>query len=360
MLSPSRIRALSTLMLTAFALGACAEATSLPTTLEPVEMQGDIAAQQAAFDTPATNSFTEMGYEIDFALASIGGVAVNLPMQMLRDGAQRPVLQQRERIVAMLQGESTTASAIPLSALGKTFVWNATTDAYEISARTGAPSNGVRFVLYEYDFETFSFAEPLVEVGYAQLSRSGNSATASVFNGATKVMEYTVTIGGTANFPTVSLTGFAGTGANLTDFNLAFGVSATTGNITTTWRTDMPSRGLTTRVVMAIGQTSMTFSAVIRRGVRKVEMTGTFAGFSDPESMGTATLNVKVGDKLFARLIIGINGVSVTDADGAPLTAEDAETLERIFEWFESSMSAPDVLLAPMFTLLDFDVGGPV
>jgi hypothetical protein len=343
-------------MLTAFALSACAETTSLPTTLDAVEMQEDVAAQQAAFDNPATNSFTEMGYEIDLALASIGGVAVNMPTQMLRDGAQPTVLQQRDRIVAMLQGESTTASAIPLSALGKTFVWNATTDEYEISARTGAPSNGVRFVLYEYDYETFSFAEPLVEVGFAQLTRSANSATATVFNGSTKVVEYTVTVGGTANFPTVSMTGFAGTGANLTNFTLAFGVSATTGNVTTTWRTDMPSRGLTTRVAMAIGETSMTFSAVMRRGVRKVEMTGTFSGFADSESMGSATLNVKVGDKLFAKITIGMNGVTVTNPDGGPLTAEDEATLERIFEWFESSMSAPDVLLAPMFTLLDFDL----
>jgi hypothetical protein len=346
-------------MLTAVTVSACAETTALPTTLDPVEMQGDVVAQQAAFDTPATNSFTEMGYEIDLALSSIGGVTVNLPMQMLRDGAQRPVLQQRERIVAVLEAETTTASAIPLSALGKTFVWNATLDEYEVSARTGAPSNGVRFVLYTYNPETFSFAEPLVEVGYVELSRTGNSATASVFNGSTKVVEYTVTKGGTEAFPTISLTGFAGTGANLTNFNLVFGVSASTGNITTTWRTDMPSRRLTTRVAMAIGETSMTFSAVMRSGVRKVEMTGTFAGFSDPENLGTATLNVKVGDKLFAKITIGMNGVTVTNPDGGPLTAEDEETLQRIFEWFESAMSAPEVLLAPMFTLLDFTFGGP-
>ena len=356
MLSTFRMRVVGALMLTAFALSACADTTALPTTLEPVEMQADIAAQQAAFDTPATNSFTEMGYEIDFALASIGGVTVAMPMQMLRDGARPTVLQQRDRIVALLSDETTTASAIPLSALGKTFVWNATTEAYEVSARTGAPSNGVRFVLYEYDYENFSFAEPLVEIGYAQLTRSGNSATASVFNGSTKVVEYTVTIGGTANFPTVSLTGFAGTGANLTNFNLALGVSATTGNITSTWRTDMPARGLTTRVTMAIGETSMTFSAVMRSGVRKVEMTGTFSGFLENGDFGTSTLNVKVGDKLFARIVISRDGVSITNPDGGPLSAEDEVTLERIFDWFGSSMSAPGVLLAPMYTLLDFDL----
>jgi hypothetical protein len=352
MFTRSRIRSFTTLMVTAITLGACAESTSLPTTLDPVEMQGDVAAQQAAFDTPATNSFTEMGYEIDFALASLGGVAVNMPMQMLQDGAQPTILRNRDRILSVLDGETTTASAIPLSALGKTFVWNATTDEYEVSARTGAPANGVRFILYTYDLTTFSFAEPLVEVGYAELSRSGNTATAAVYNGSTKVIEYSVTVGGTANFPTLSMTGFAGTGANLTNFNLAFGVSASSGNVTTTWRTDMPSRGLSTRVAMAIGETSFTFSAVIRRGVRKVEMTGSF------NSSGASTLLVKVGDKLFARLTVDLEGgVSLTNPDGGALSAEDEETLQRIFEWFESSMSAPDVLMAPMFTLLDFSFG---
>jgi len=356
MLNPSRTRAFATLMLTAVAISACAETTALPTTLDAVEMQGDVAAQQAAFDTPATNAFTEMGYEMDAALASMGA-SVSLPMAMLREGAQAPLMAERARIVAMLQGETTTADAIPLSALGKTFVWSTTTSTYEVSARTGAPANGVRFILYTYDEENFTFANPLVEVGYAELSRTSNTAKATVYNGTTKVVEYTVTIGGTATLPTVSMAGFAGTGANLTNFTLVFGVSAVTQTVTTTWRTEMPSRGLSTRVTMAIGETSMTFGALMRRGVRKVEMAGNFSGFGTSEDFGTATLNVKVGDKLFARIVIGINGVTITNADGGPLTPEDEATLQRIFEWFESSMSASEVLLAPMYTLIDFDFG---
>jgi hypothetical protein len=351
MLTLSRIRSLSAVMLAAVAISACAETTALPTTLDPVEMQGDVAAQQAAFDNPATNAFTEVGFEIDNALATLGGFAVSLPTQMLQDGPERPLMQQRDRLIAMLDEDAGTADALPLSALGKTFVWNATTDRYEVSARTGAPTNGVRFILYTYDYDTFAFAEPLVEVGYVEMRQTSNSATVAVFNGSTKVMEYTATVGGTANVPSLSVTGFAGTGANTTTFNLAVGISASTGNITTTWRTDMPSRGLTTRVSMAIGETSMTFSAVMRRGVRKVEMSGTFTGGEG--DFGAATLNVKVGDKLFARVIISISGVSVTNPDGGPLSAEDEATLESIFDWFESSMSAPDVLLAPVFTLLD-------
>jgi hypothetical protein len=66
---------------------------------------------------------------------------------------------------------------------------------------------------------------------------------------------------------------------------------------------------------------------------------------------------VKVGDKLFARLNLGLSGVTVTNPDGGPLSAADEVTLKRIFEWFESSISAPDVFLGPMFTLLDLSSG---
>ena len=256
MMNTSRFRTITTLALTALVMSGCAETTALPTTLDPVEMQADVAAANAAFDTPATNSFSEMGYAMDNALASVGGFAMALPMAALRDGPTRPLMESRDRIISMLDDPSTMASAIPLSALGKTFVWNVTTDVYESSSRTGAPANGVRFVLYAYDYATFSFAEPLVEVGYAQFSRSLNTATVSVFlSNNTKVVEYTATLGGSALFPTFSIAGFAGTGANLTNFNLALGVSATTGNLTTTWRTEMPARGLSSRVALALSET---------------------------------------------------------------------------------------------------------
>ena len=348
MLNTSRFRTITTLAFTALVMSGCAETTALPTTLDPVEMQADVEAANAAFDTPATNSFSEMGYAMDNALVSVGGFAMALPMAALRDGPTTPLMESRDRIISMLDDPSTMASAIPLSALGKTFVWNVTTDQYEVSARTGAPANGVRFVLYVYDYATFSFAEPLVEVGYAQFSRTLNTATVSVFlSNNTKVVEYTATLGGSALFPTFSIAGFAGSGANLTNFNLALGVSATTQNLTTTWRTEMPSRGLSSRVALSLGETSGTIGAVMRRGVRKVEMAGSF------NDLG-GTLNVKVGDKLFARLTFSDLGVTVTDADGAPLSEGDETTLRQIFDWFENAFEAPNVLIGPLYTLLDF------
>lgn len=57
--------------------------------------------------------------------------------------------------------------------LGRTLVFNLSTDAYEIDlSRGGAPANGVRFITYEVDL--LFVAEPLVETGVLDLT---NEAT---------------------------------------------------------------------------------------------------------------------------------------------------------------------------------------
>lgn len=340
-----RLRSLLTLAFAGLVLAGCAEETQLETNLNEAEVQDDVAAVQAAFDNPASNSFSEMGGYMDAALAAPGGAMLRAPMQALRQGSTLPLEESRNRLVAVFaDGEP---SAIPVSALGKTFVWNTTTGEYEVSARTGAPANGVRFVLYQVSLATFLPAVPLVEVGYADFVRAGSSATVSVFvTGGTKVLEYTATVGGTEQFPTFSVEGFAGTGANRAEFNLAIGVSATTGNVATTWRTDVPSRGLTSRVSLLASTSSVTFNAMMRRGLRKIEIGGTFTA-------NGATLTVEIGDRVFARITITGETETITGPNGEALTAEQVATLEQIFDWFEGAFDAPLVLVGPLATLLD-------
>jgi hypothetical protein len=60
---------------------------------------------------------------------------------------------------------------LPDSLMGSTFVWNTTTGHYEVDgARTGAPSNGLRFIYYAIDPITKKPAEPLNELGYIDLT----------------------------------------------------------------------------------------------------------------------------------------------------------------------------------------------
>ncbi|MBX3174970.1 MAG: hypothetical protein KF709_11195 [Gemmatimonadaceae bacterium] len=334
----------------ALAASACGEGESLPTTLDVAATDADIAAVDAAFDVPQVDSYEGLGYLMDEALATAGGAVIRLPMEMLKEGADRPLARHSARMMQL--ADEGTSAAIPLSALGKTFEWNVTTDQYEPTARTGAPANGVRFILYTLDISAFAPAEPLVEVGYADFTRSSNTATVGVYaTGGTQLVSYTATVGGTTNAPTMAVEGFVGTGANRVNFELTFGVSLFSGNVTVSWRIEVPSRGLASRVQIGIGSNGVAFSALMRAGARKVEMGGTLG-----ENGGIIV--VRIGGKVFARLTFDAEGGStVADADGNPLTPEQAETLDRIFEFFEGAFDAPDVLLSPLYTLLDVDTG---
>lgn len=350
MLSTFRIRLTASLAVVALVASACGDSESLPTTLDTAATDADIAAVQTVFDAPQVESFANLGYSMDAALASFGGAVLRMPMDMLREGPEQPLATYRPRVASVIEA-GTMADVIPVTALGKTFEWNTTTDEYEATARTGAPANGVRFIIYQLDVTGYAPAEPLVEVGYADFTRSSNTGTVAVYNsGGTKLMEYTATVGGTASAPVFSVDGFVGTGANQVTFSLVFGVSLSTGNITVTWRTEMAARGFSSRVSLALGESSITFGALMRSGVRKVEMGGSISATG-------GTIVVKVGGKVFANIVVNeVDGLTVTNATGGPLTPAEEATLERIFEWFEGAFEAPDALLSPLYTLMDIDL----
>lgn len=350
MLSSVRVRGIAGLVAVAFA-AACGESEPLPTTLDTAATDADIAAFESSFEQPQVEALVTLGYEMDLALAGVGAPVMRMPLSLLRDGTRQPLLRYESQVKAVLSGEVEPA-VIPLQALGKTFVWSTVENRYVVSELTGAPAGGVRFIIYQVDSDTQQPVQPLVEIGYVELTRNANSATLAAFgNGGTKVMEYTATIGGTQLVPSLSIDGFVGVGVNRVNFNLSLAVSLTRGTVTVTWRTEMPSRRVSSRVTLGIGETAVVFGAQMRAGLRRVDMGGTLG-----ENGGTIT--VRVGGKVFARLVFdAFDGVTITNADGQPLTPEEEETLERIFRWFEVAFGAPDALMAPLYTILDFEVG---
>jgi hypothetical protein len=361
MLSRFRTRSLAALVATVFLVAACGEGETLPTTIDPVEMQADIAAFEAGFEAPATDAFAGIGYAIDNAILAAGGVAsrsalLRMPAAMVIEGPAAPAVRFRDHLLEVSTDD--IANAIPLSALGKTFVYNLTTDEYEVSSTlTGAPANGVRFRLYALEPGVEIVASPLVQVGWVDITRTGttNSLTGRIqiyAMGGTKVMDYSATVTNASTAPAFSVTGFAGTGVNRVDFLLTTGISLTTGSVTITWQTDVVARNARSRVQLAIGggqNPPTTIGATLRAGVRKVDINGTIGFFSG------GTLAVKIGNKLVATIVITDVDVTVAGRDGAPLSAEEEETLFRIFEWFETSFEVPDILLGPLFTILDVD-----
>jgi len=120
---------------------------------------------------------------------------------------------------------NAVAALFPPALVGKTFEWDFTALQYDTTARTGAPSNGVRFILYAIDPLTLEPAGPApgTEVGYIDLKDEGSASQPKVHvivagvGGAPVYVDYTVTL--TSQSPSVKITtaGYITNGAGSPD-----------------------------------------------------------------------------------------------------------------------------------------------
>jgi hypothetical protein len=342
------------------ALAACGEETALPTTLETAAVTEDVELTQAAFENTQTDALADLGYAMDNALLDFGGLPTSMASIVAAGPNRASDPRSARRLLARAEELSGAepVSAIPVALLGRTLVWNSTTQQYVLSDIIGAPENAVRFRLYQIDPLTELPASPLVFVGYADLSRSGTVnnpiARLAVYStNGTELLEYVATVGGTQQAPSFRVDGTAGVGPNAATFSLTVGVNLNNGTVTAVWRTAVPSRGLTSRTTLGIGQNGFTLNGVMQRGLSKVEVVGTLTFNAGGE------VTVKVGNRTFATMTISAAGVpsGFTDADGAPLTPEQAQVLALIFAWFDSTWKWYAALLDPVYTVLDVPLG---
>jgi len=83
-----------------------------------------------------------------------------------------------DRAVRLSQGARNAVPLFPINFLGQTFVFDATTDSYVIdAARGGAPSDGVRFILYRLDPASRLPALPLAPFGFVDLTDESDAVS---------------------------------------------------------------------------------------------------------------------------------------------------------------------------------------
>ena len=121
-------------------------------------------------------------------------------------------------------GPALSVRLMPDSLKGKTFEFDVVADLYEETARTGAPSDGSRFILYATDGDG-EFAAPLEEVGYVDVTDQDDGdrrqvRVVAVVNGSTDA-DYIVWATGDADIGTYGLEGFVRLGSQQVDFEVA-------------------------------------------------------------------------------------------------------------------------------------------
>lgn len=340
------------------ALGACGDdGPSAPSVFDPVALQADLGFAAEAMTAPATESFAATGFMIDYALGGFGGGGLVLEAPaLLLEGAIKPKAAMVKRL--RTQASLKMASAIPAGLLGDTFEYDPETGEYVPGARVGAPANGVRFVLYAIDPLEGIPVVPLVEVGRVDLTRTGSDESAVarvqvVSASAVTVLDYEATVEGSATSPRITVEGFARNAEDRLDFELATSFSLASEAVTINWRTEIPTRGLVTRLEQRFvdgANPRFTIDAAVISENGRVDLDGTIT-----ESAG-GTLTVKVNNATFARMILATAESEepvIENADGEPLTEEETETLHQIFQWFAGAFFTYIALLAPVGTLLD-------
>ena len=346
-------RSLAALALTALVAGCGGDSTAPDAPFDPAGTSSDIDAMQASFDSPAMAGYVAASGAISGTLgASAAAAAVRaVPTKALIAGG-KPAAGHYAATVAKayvrpsggIQPSLSTA-AIPAEYLGVTFTYNADTDQYEPSDLTGAPEDGVRFMVYAVDPISGVPIEPLVEVGYADVVVTETASAATVrielVSAGVTYLDYAVGVTGSATELTVTVSGFVSNGDDQVNFDLDNHLTSTSVGVD--YNLTVPTRGgfrIDFEGDATEGSVTSTLEARGPHGT--VTISGT-------QTSTSGTFEVQVNGELFATVTTSESGPPViTGADGEPLSEAELEALQAVFAVFLEGFDFFEDLFDPL------------
>jgi hypothetical protein len=358
-------RVLAAAALAALAAGCGKDSNAPEAPFDPAGTSSDMSAVGASFDSPALASFNAASDEIGLTTGGSAALALTArPTASLATGgkasAVRYAASLAKRYTSRSQGPSLAVAqaSIPANLLGTTFVWDVNVQHYAASDLTGAPADGVRFLLYAVNPITGIPVEPLVEIGYADVTTTQTSSSASanivVVSEGVTYLDYSARITATsASTGDIAITGYATNGDDRVNFDLDTGVTftQTTLDLALDYALTIPTRGgfridlksdLSGSMDTDAGTYSLNLTARGPHGT--VNITGNATD-------GVGTFQVKVNGDLFATIDISAGeSAVVTGADGGALTPAEQAALEDVFHMFGAGLSFFVDLLHPAGT----------
>jgi hypothetical protein len=303
--------------------GACNESTA-PGPTDPATL--------ATAVTGVSNTFTQNA--VFQSLVALVGVAPALPVVAARPlrAAPQPGPASRAAAIrtrALLEQPAGRAPAaiqalFPANELGKTFQWDTTSPAgYRIldSTLAGAPSNGVRFRLYQVDTSTGLPTLPLQTTGNVDISDVSNAGAnelhVQVHVGTQTAADYTITEVRTTTSVTLSAAGYVVdvvAGGTPVNFTLTHALALADSSLSTNYQ--LSGNGATASLVDSLSATRSTLDWVFTKG-GSVEIVGT-------ATSTTSDLTVKINGAVFATETgsnppVGPNGQPLTSSQDVAL-----------------------------------------
>jgi hypothetical protein len=337
----------------ALALAGCSKDGSGPSEFNPQGVAADMGAAQDAFASGPTASFAAMGTDISTVLGA--SALTSSPMVSMLTHPSKPSAEYVRKVASLVRSGGpriqASVAAIPSELAGVTFVW--ADSEYVASDLSGAPANGVRFLLYAVDPVLLRPVEPLVETGYVDVidlsTATQLDVRVRVVQGAITYLDYDVVSSATSSSGIVTISGFAFNGSVRANFTLKNTVSQTAGGgivLSLDYDLDVPARNLSIDWTATFANISDTEVAVTldlaisgpNGDVRLVGTTGADGG----------TFTVKVNGDTFATITISVGGMSITGAGQEPLTPDEEEALQAVLDSYEASLDAFSHLLMPV------------
>jgi hypothetical protein len=322
---------------------------------DPAGTTSDLAAVEASFESEAMYGFASAAASISTTLGqSDAAVALRAaPSKMLASGkaGAKEYAGALARLYTAPNGGMRPVSpraAILDEHLGVTFTRDAETLEYEPSDRTGAPSNGVRFIVYAVNPISGVPVAPLQEVGYADVEVTSGTNSGSIrielVSAGVTYLDYTFGATGSQSAIAVNIAGFVSNGEDRVNFDLDMHLDVTSEVLTFDYVLTVPTRGnFRIDFEQEITETAVTSSVELRGEHGTVTMAG-----SHNES-GSGSYEVEVNGDPFATITVTVGSQPViTGADGEALTQEELDALHDVFLVFLGGFDFFEDLLDPL------------
>ncbi len=308
-----------------------------------------------AFETAAFASLEALGDDFGIPGASAPAATELLRAATRPEAADFSVRISEAASELMASANAPAIVLIPEEYRGLTLIYHPEEGYYVDETRDDAPTNGVRFILYAVNPVTHQITEPLTEIGYADITDESTETVASigleVVSDGVTYLDYLVTLSGTIVNPTFTISGFLMDGESQADFTLTHAYAVNIAGITINLDYEIDVDDFSMDVALEIvggGDQEPTISVDI--AFSDGSNTVTIAG-SVQDRLGT--LEVHGNNVLFAVITIDSSTVTVTDAEGEPLTDQEVQALKELIEIIDEAEEIFEDLLGPVEFLFD-------
>ena len=354
-------RTVATVALLALAAGCSSDSTAPDAPYDSSGTSADLAAIDESFEAPALEAYAAASAQISAVVGGSAGAAVLAAPSaaIARDGKAGALRYAaslaRQYNVGGIRPSFSTA-AIPAEYLGVTFVYDVDTDTYVASELTGAPSNGVRFMLYAVNPVTGFPVEPLVQVGHADVSTSETVSSATVrvivVSGGVTYLDYALVVSSGISSPSVSIGGYATNGTDRVNFDLETTITGSDAaglGLAIDYLLVVPTRGGFRLEIEAATTGLGTETTVTTLNLEARGDHGT-VDIQGSETNGVGSFEVDVNGDLFATITVtGGAGPVIQGADGQPLSEADQGVLLAIWAMFADGFDFFEDLIDPVF-----------